>query len=63
MPIRPHELNADDCRVYTSWLRKIVALWSLIIVGVVVVCTVLALHASVTPDQRIVGSQHSGMIP
>jgi hypothetical protein len=47
-----YELNAEDRKVCTAWLRKIIALWSLIGVAVVVVCTVLALDAPVTPEQR-----------
>jgi hypothetical protein len=57
-----HELNAEDRKVYTAWLRKISALWCFIVVAGVAVCTLLALDASGTPEQRIAAYQ-SGPFP
>ena len=53
-------LNAEDRNVYFAWRRKIVAFWCFI---AVMVCTVLALDASVTPEQRVAAFQQSGMFP
>ena len=56
-------LNAEDRSVYIAWRRKIFAFWCFI---AVFVCTVLALDASVTPEQRVAAvaaSQQSGTFP
>jgi hypothetical protein len=63
MQRRYYELNAEDRKVYTAWLRKTVALWALIFVVVVGVCTVLSLDASMTTAQRIAPLQQSGVFP
>jgi len=44
-------------------LRKTLAIWALISVVVVVVCTVVVLDASITPAQRIEPYQQSGLFP
>jgi hypothetical protein len=63
MQRRYYELNAEDRKVYTAWLRKIIALWALIFVAVVGVCTVLSLDASMTTAQRIAPLQQAGVFP
>jgi len=60
MQLLYHELNAEDRSVYTAWCRKVFAFWGFI---AVVVCTVLALDASITQEQRIAASQQSGTFP
>jgi len=58
-----YEFNAEDRKVYTAWLGRIVALWALILVAVVVLCTVLSLDASMTTAERIAPLQQSGAFP
>jgi len=57
---RVYEFDAED-RI--DWLSQILAPCALIIVLMVVVCTVLALDASMTPEQRISIFQQSGVFP
>ena len=57
---RVYEFDAED-RI--DWLSQILAPGALIIVLMVVVCTVLALDASMTPEQRISIFQQSGVFP
>jgi hypothetical protein len=56
-----NELDADDKKVYIAWLKGTLAFWAL--TSVFVVCTVLALDASMTTEQRIAISQQSGALP
>jgi hypothetical protein len=58
-----YEFDAEDRKVYIAWLRKIVALWALILVAVVAVCAVLSLDASITTAERIAAIQQSGAFP
>lgn len=58
-----YKLNAEDRKVYTAWLRKMVALWALIFVVVVGVCTVLSWDTSMTTAQRIAPLQQTGVFP
>jgi hypothetical protein len=58
-----YEFNAEERKVYIAWLRKIAALWALILVVVVGVCTVLSLDASMTTTQRIAPLQQTGVFP
>ena len=58
-----YQLNHEDQKVYTAWLRMVVAFWALILVAMVAVSTVLALDGSMTPEQRIVPYQHQGLFP
>jgi hypothetical protein len=46
-----------------GWLRSILVPWTLILAVTLVVCTVLTLDASMTPEQRLALFQHSGMFP
>ena len=57
------ELNQEDRKVYTAWLRKVVAFWALVLVAIIAVCTVLALDGSSTPEQRIAPHQQQGLFP
>jgi hypothetical protein len=50
-----------DMRVCLLWLQKPLAIWALILVLMVVV--VLALDASMTPEQRIEPYLQSGVFP
>jgi hypothetical protein len=43
--------------------RKSLWVWAFILVVAVVVCTTLALDASMTPAERIAPYQQSGMFP
>ncbi len=58
-----YQLNHDDQKVYTAWLRTVVAFWALILVAIVAACTVLALDGSMTPEQRIAPYQQQGVFP
>lgn len=53
-------LNAEDRSVYVAWRRKIFMFWCFV---AVVVCAVVALDASLTPEQRLAVSQQSGTFP
>ena len=55
------KLNDEDRRVYETWRRNIILLWAFIVGAIV--CTVLALDTSVTPEQRDLLSQQSGVYP
>jgi hypothetical protein len=58
-----NQLDAQDRKVYAAWLKRTFAFWALISVVVVVVCTVLALDASTTLEQRIAMPQQSVALP
>ncbi len=58
-----YQLNQEDQKVYTAWLRMVVAFWALMLVAVVAVCAVLALDGSMTPEQRIAPYQQQGVFP
>jgi hypothetical protein len=47
------EFDAEDRNVYNIWLQRIFVLWTSVLLVMIVFCTVLALNASTTPDQRI----------
>jgi hypothetical protein len=47
----------------TGWLSKTLAPYALFLVLMVVVCTVLALDASLAPERRIATFQQSGVFP
>ena len=57
------KLNDEDRRVYETWRRNIILLWAFIVGTMAIVCTVLALDTSVTPEQRALLSQQSGGYP
>jgi hypothetical protein len=57
---RVYEFDAED---RTDWLSKTLAPCASILVLMVVVCAVLALDASTTPEQRIAIFQQSGVFP
>jgi hypothetical protein len=42
MSMQSLKLNAEDRRVYETWLRKVILLWAFMVGTVVIVCTVLA---------------------
>jgi len=56
-------LNAEDQKVYTAWLRKILVLWAFILAAVVTICAVRALDTSLTPDWRIPPLNQLGVFP
>jgi hypothetical protein len=58
-----YQLNQEDRKVYTAWLRMVVAFWALILIAMAAVCTVLALDDSMTPEQRIAPYQQQGVFP
>jgi hypothetical protein len=58
-----YQLNQEDQKVYTAWLRMVVAFWALILIATVAVCTVLALDGSMTPEQRMAPYQEQGLFP
>jgi hypothetical protein len=58
-----YEFDAEDRQVYSAWLRKTLAVLALILAVAVVVCTVLALDASTTLEQRTAPLQLSGALP
>jgi len=61
MPMQAvHEFEAV---AQTGSLSKTLAPYALILILMVVVCTVLALDASLTPEQRIATFQQSSMFP
>jgi hypothetical protein len=55
-------LNDEDRRVYEIWLRNIILLYSFIVGTTAIIFMVLALNA-VTPEQRALLTQQSGMYP
>jgi len=55
-----YELDAVE---RAGWLAKSIAPCIFILVLMVVVCTVLVLDASLTPEQRIATFQESGVFP
>jgi len=57
------ELNDEDRRVYETWRRNIIVFWAFIVGAMTIVCTVLALDTSVTPEQRVLLIQQSGLYP
>jgi hypothetical protein len=63
MSMRSLKLNAEDRRVYETWRRNIALLWVFIVAAMAIVCTVLALDATVTPDQRALATQQSAVYP
>lgn len=63
MSMQRLKLNDEDRRVYETWRRHIILLWAFIVGTMAIVCTVLALDASVTPEQRVLLSQQSGFYP
>jgi hypothetical protein len=63
MSMRSLKLNAEDQRVYETWRRNIIVLWVSIVGAMAIVCTVLALDSKVTPEQRAVLVQQSGLYP
>ena len=59
-----YEPDARERSVQTAWPLKTVALWALILgPAVMVACTVLALDASTTPEQRLASFVASGAFP
>jgi hypothetical protein len=63
MSLQPLKLNAEDRRVYETWRRNIILLWAFIVGTMVIICTVLALDATVSPEQRALLIQQSGSYP
>jgi hypothetical protein len=62
MSIRSLKLNDEDRRVYEIWLRNIILLYGFIVGTTAIAFMVLALNA-VTPEQRALLIQQSGMYP
>lgn len=58
-----YKLNAEDQKVYSDWLRITFTLWAFVLVVGVTVCTILALDASTTPEQRAELLQQSAAFP
>jgi hypothetical protein len=58
-----YQLNQEDRKAFTEWLRMVVAFWAVILVAIVAVCTVLALDGSMTPEERIAPYQQQGLFP
>ena len=63
MSIQPHKLNAEDQRVYDTWLHNMILLWTFVLVTMATVCTVLSLETKVSPEQRATLMQQSGIYP
>lgn len=63
MSMQRLELNDEDRRVYETWRRNIIVFWAFIVGTMTIVCTVLALDTSVTPEQRVLLIQQSGLYP
>jgi hypothetical protein len=61
--MRSLKLNAEDRRVYETWLRNIIVLWASVVATMAIVFTVLALDRTVTPEQRAQIIQQSGFYP
>jgi len=61
--MRMQRVYEFDVEHRSDWLSKTLAPCALILVLLVVVCTVLALDASMTPEQRIAIFQQSGVFP
>jgi hypothetical protein len=63
MSMRRLKLNDEDRRVYETSRRNIILLWVFIVATMAIVCTVLTLDATVTPEQRALLIQQSGLNP
>ena len=63
MSLQPLKLNAEDRRVYETWLRKIILLWAFIVGTTAIIFAVLALDATVPSEQRALLIQQSGLYP
>jgi hypothetical protein len=63
MSMQRLKLNDEDRRVYETWRRNIILLWAFIVSTMAIVCTVLALDTTVTPEQRGLLIQQSGLYP
>jgi hypothetical protein len=63
MSLQPLKLNAEDRHVYETWRRNLILLWAFIVGTMVIICTVLALDATVAPEQGALLIQQSGGYP
>jgi len=63
MSMQALELDAQDRRVYKSWRRNIILLWSTVVGVTVIVCTVLAVDSRLAPEQRNEIALQAGMHP
>ena len=63
MSLQHLKLNAEDRRVYETWRRNIILLWISIVGAMAIGCTVLSLDSTVTPEQRALLVQQSGLYP
>jgi hypothetical protein len=52
MSMRSLKLNDQDRRVFETWRRNIILLWVFIVGAMAIVCIVLTLDATVTPEQK-----------
>jgi hypothetical protein len=56
------KLNDEDRRVYETWRQNVALLWVFIVGTMAIVCTVLTLNATVTPQQKALLIQQSGSL-
>jgi len=61
--LAPSKVRAEPAEGQTGGLSKTLAPWTLTLILVVVVCTMLALDASTTPEVHIAILQQSGVFP
>jgi hypothetical protein len=57
------KLNAEDRRVYETWKRNMILSWVFLVGTIAIVCTIFAMETTVTPEQRVLTIQQSGVYP
>jgi hypothetical protein len=63
MSVQPLKLDAEDRAVYTTWRRGLIIFWGLVVIVTSFSGTILALNSTLTTEQRIEMTLHSGMFP
>jgi hypothetical protein len=63
MSMQALELNTEDRAVYKAWRRNLIVFWSAVLSVTAIVCTVMALDSTFSPEQRIEMALQAGMYP
>jgi hypothetical protein len=63
MSLQSLKLNAEDRRACETGRRNVIQLWAFIVGATAIVCAVLVLNATVTPEQTALLIQQSGLYP
>ena len=46
------DVITEDRSVYKTWLRNVILLWGSVVAVMAIVCTILAVDSTMTPEQR-----------